>query len=91
MAATKEGRVDLRIDADQKRIIERAAALRGQSVSEFIRAAAVEGAQAAVRHAEVTTLVSARDRERFLAILDADDEPAPALARAAARHRRSVV
>lgn len=89
-ATTKNDRVDLRIPSDQKRLIERAAAMRGQTVSDFIRGAAVEGARSALQGMDVTVL-SARDRDRFLAILDeADAQPNAALQRAAEHYRTAV-
>lgn len=88
-ASAKSERVDLRIPPDQKRLLEQAAALRGQSLSDFIRSTAIEGARAVVRRADVTIL-STRDRDRFLAILD-DDAPPNAALRRAARHYKAAV
>ena len=85
----KRERLEARVTREQKRLIERAAALCGTSVTEFVVASAHEAASNAIRDAEVLHL---RDeaRETFLgAVLH---PPVPnAAARAAVRwYRRNV-
>jgi uncharacterized protein (DUF1778 family) len=88
MAATsRKERVDLRISADQKQLIERAATLSGQTLSSFILGTTVERAREIVRESAVINL-SNRDRDRFLKALDdASARPSAALRRAAKRHK----
>jgi uncharacterized protein (DUF1778 family) len=88
MAATsRKERVDLRISADQKRLIERAATLSGQTLSSFILGTTVERAREIVRESAVIDL-SNRDRDRFLKALEDDSaRPNAALRRPARRHK----
>jgi len=80
MAAETE-RIEVRLSREHKAVIEQAAALRGQSISAFVVAEALERA----RQLQVTAL-SRRDWERFLEIMDREQEPTPALAAAAKKH-----
>jgi uncharacterized protein (DUF1778 family) len=80
--STKTERLEMRLSADHKALIERAAAVTGQPVTAFALSSLVERAEEILeRHQQ--TLVSARDRRIFMAILEADDEPSPALVEAA--------
>ena len=81
--ATKTERIEMRVSPEHKALIERAAALRGQSISAFVVAEALESA----RRIQVTTL-SKRDWEEFIRILEGDEEPTPALRAAAQEHRK---
>lgn len=82
----KQERLEARIAPSQKRLIERAAQLRGTTVTEFVVVSAQEAAAKTIQEFEVLAL---RDdaRERFVqAILN---PPAPNdAARAAARRYR---
>lgn len=79
--ATKVERVEARLTGEQRRQIEQAAALAGESVSSFLVLAALERAESVVvEHA--TTVVPAAYFDRFAASLDEADEM-PRLARAA--------
>jgi uncharacterized protein (DUF1778 family) len=78
--------LEVRLTPDQKRLIERAAALRGMNTSEFITFSALRVATEIIRDFEMLSL---RDRERELfvgAILNPPAPNAPARA-AAARYR----
>jgi uncharacterized protein (DUF1778 family) len=89
-AGVRKGeRLDLRLPAELKEIIERAAAALGQTVSSFILGVAVPHARGVLRDAETLTLTG-QDRDRFLAALDADDEPSEALRRAAGRYKAAI-
>lgn len=77
-------RMDFRLQADHKALIEQAAALSGQTVSQFAVAAMLEAARASIERATLTEL-SNRDRDAFLAMLDAEAEPNAALRAAAER------
>ena len=80
---TKSERIEVRLSAEHKAVIAAAAALRGQSLSAFVVAEALERA----RQIRLTALTR-RDWERFLEIMDREDEPTPALGAAARKHRR---
>ncbi len=82
--ATKTERIEVRLSAAHKALLEDAAALRGQSLSAFVVSEALEQA----RRLRLTVLTR-RDWEIVLAVLDGDDEPAPALVEAAQKHGRS--
>ncbi len=84
--STKTDRLELRLTPQQRELIERAAALRGQVLASFIRSELFERAQEIVdQHAQ--TELSARDFRRFLDVLDRDPEPVPALKAAFRRHK----
>jgi len=85
---SRDARLDMRLSADHKRLIEQAAALSGQSMSDYAVSHLVERAQATVQEATLTRL-SARDRDTFLQLLDADPKPNAALKRAAQRYKRN--
>ena len=67
-------RLEARATPAQKRLIERAAALRGTSVTEFVLMSAQEAATRAIRDSEVLSL---RDEARELFIKTILDPPAP--------------
>lgn len=90
MPKVRSERLDLRLAPEVKQEIERAAALSGQSLSNFVLGAAVPRAREVLREADVIRL-TARDRDRFLAALDRDDaEPNAALTRAAERYKAAT-
>jgi uncharacterized protein (DUF1778 family) len=81
-ASIKDERLDLRLPAEQKILIERAAVLAGQSVSAFVLGAAIERSRHLLSEANVITL-SDRDWDHFLTALDdLDARPNAALLRA---------
>jgi uncharacterized protein (DUF1778 family) len=87
---SKTERLDLRLPADTKRLIEHAAALSGQTVSTFVLGLIVPTARRAVQDSEVIKL-SSRDRDRVTAALDkADAKPNAALKRAARRYQALI-
>lgn len=83
---TRNARLDFRLSPRHRRIIERAASLTGQSISDFAVTSLVHAAQSTLERAAVTQL-TARDRDRFLKLIDSDAKPNKAL-RAAARNYR---
>lgn len=87
MSATKaDARINVRLPSALKQTIAEAAAALGQSVSEFTVATVVQEARQVLQTAQVTML-SKRDRDRFLAALDdADASPNAALKAAARRY-----
>ncbi len=86
--AIKEKRVELRIEEDVQRLIQRAAASTGEPASEFIRKAAIARAEQVLAQ-EVTTTMSAAQFEQLLSSLDAAD--AATELTAVARRRRTFV
>ena len=84
--ASKAERLEARLTPVQRRQIEQAAALAGESVSAFMVAAALERAGSVVTE-QATTVVPATYFDRLLASLDQTD-PSPQLLRAADAARR---
>jgi len=71
---TAAARLDLRLNVSDKNRIARAAALRGMSVSVFVREAVLREADSAIAADAVVTLSEAETR-RFLAALDTPFAP----------------
>ena len=86
---TKDARLQIRLGRQLKDLIERAAILSGQNMSDFATTVLAERARQVVEKHE-TTVLSNRDRDLFLAILDRDYEPNEALKRASKRLSRNV-
>lgn len=79
----KQQRLEARITPDQKRLIERAAELRGTTVTEFVIASAQQAAADTIRDFEVLTL---RDQARKIFVNAILNPPLPnEAARAAVR------
>ncbi|HMQ58104.1 MAG TPA: DUF1778 domain-containing protein [Rhizobiaceae bacterium] len=74
LADNKTDRFQLRIPSTHKALIARAAALSNQDMTAFILDRVVPQAQAVVDAAEVT-VVSVRDFERILELLDNPPKP----------------
>ncbi len=87
--ATQDTRLDVRLPEDNKKLIEQAAGLLGQTVSAFTVSTLVREAQEVVEHFAMLRL-SNRDRDAFLAALDSPPEPNVRLRKAARRHDRKV-
>ncbi|MDP3231360.1 MAG: DUF1778 domain-containing protein [Myxococcales bacterium] len=83
--AERTQRLDFRLTASNRKLIERAALLLGQPLTAFAVRVLVEQAEQVIAQDSERKL-SARDWKRFLEILD-DDTVTPALARAAKRYR----
>jgi len=85
----KQERLEARVTPAQKRLIERAAALRGTSVTEFVVASAQQAATGAIRELDVLHL---RDEAREVFINAVLYPPAPSdMARAAVDWNRQRV
>ena len=80
MAATT-ARVEFRLQPDEKDLIEQAVRLLGMTISDFARPRLVQEARQIVTEYSITRLTN-RDRDIFLAMLDADTEPNAALRQA---------
>ncbi len=86
---TIAARFDLKMDADEKAIVAKAAALMGTTMAGFVRAAAKEKAQVLLeREARVT--LSERDFSAFARALNTAFTPNPALKEALTQARRKV-
>jgi len=83
--AAASARLEFRVRPDRKTLIERAAELVHEPVSEFARAAAEEKAERVIREHEATTTVPAGFFDDLLDALDAPPSPNAALTRAAQR------
>jgi len=82
-----ETRLDVRLRLDTKELLLQAAALRNETLTQFVISTLSEAAEKVVAQHTQTTL-SNRDRDTFLALLDNAPAPNPALKRAASRYRR---
>jgi uncharacterized protein (DUF1778 family) len=88
--ATRAERVEARLTPIERRQIEQAAALAGESMSAFMVLAALERAETVVVE-QATTVVPAAYFDRLVASLDeAEDAPRLARAASAARRRRRI-
>ncbi|MCB2206211.1 DUF1778 domain-containing protein [bacterium] len=85
----KDRRIDLRLDAKQKALLEAAAAVTGQSLMSFIVSNSLTVAQRVLREYRDTEL-SVADSEIFMRLLENPEEPTEALLNAARRHRRKT-
>ena len=88
-ATAQDKRLDVRLAADHKNLIEQAASLRGQTVSAFAVSTLVAEAGRVVEESTVLHL-SNRDRDIFLAALENPSEP-NALLRKAAKHHATHI
>jgi uncharacterized protein (DUF1778 family) len=86
---TSAARFDLKMDADEKAVVARAAALLGTTMAGFVRAAAKEKAQLLLDRETRLTLTE-RDFTDFAAALDTAFTPNPALKAALTQVRRKV-
>lgn len=76
--AMKDVRIDLRTSASQKTLLEQAAELKHTSLSSYILASSLKQAQLDVAENE-TLLLSNRDRDLIMSILENQLEPNEAL------------
>ena len=86
--ARNDARLNFRLPAELKAVIEEAAAALGQSVSDFAVATLVLTARKVIHQRSVTELTN-RDRDRFLSQLDdTDAKPNKVLVDAAMRYKK---
>jgi uncharacterized protein (DUF1778 family) len=83
----KMDRIDLRITREQKKLLARAAALSGVSMSSFLVNNALDQAKRIVVKSETITL-SDRDRDLFYSILKNPPKPNKNLVKLMRNHRR---
>lgn len=81
----KRARLEARLTSEQKALFERAAAVQGRSLSDFVVSSAHEAAVRTLRDHDVITL-SVRDSEVFVAALLDPPEPGEKLKAAARRY-----
>ncbi len=85
-----DARLNFRLAADMKDTIEEAAALTGQTVSDFAISVLVGSARRVIQEHDKTVLTN-RDRDTFLALLDQTDaRPNTALVAAARRYKKRL-
>ena len=85
-ASQKRERLEARVTLDQKRLISRAANLRGTSVTDFLLLSAQQAAKETIREFEMLRLQD-EAREVFVNALLNPPKPNKALRTAAARYR----
>jgi uncharacterized protein (DUF1778 family) len=88
MLTTDKERVSARIPRESRKLLEKAAALSGATLNQFVVQAAVKEAQALLSR-EQTIVLTAADGERFFAALERPPAPNAALRKAAKAYRRS--
>ena len=84
---TKQERLEARIPAAQKRMLERAASLRGTTLTDFVLASAQEAATKTIKDFEMLSLCD-EAREVFIKALLSPPAPNKALHAAADRYKR---
>jgi uncharacterized protein (DUF1778 family) len=85
----KKARLEARVTLEQKALFQKAAAILGRSLTDFVVSSAHELATRTVREHEVMTL-TARDQEVFVAALLEAPQPGARLQAAARRYRRTA-
>jgi len=85
----REQRLDARVSAADKQLVERAAALSGHSTTGFIVASLREKARQVIREHETVDL-TARASEQIVAALQQPPEPSEALQRAVRDYEDNV-
>jgi len=87
--ALAQARFDLKMDAEEKRVVSKAAALMGTTMAGFVRSAAKEKAKELLDRESRVTL-SQRDFGAFARALDSAFKPNRALKQALSEARRKV-
>ena len=87
-AETKQERLQIRLDAQAKSILQRAAGHRHKTLSQFVLGTALEEAERVIRENEVVTL-SGADWQVFYDALTNPPAPNAALRKAYARYRKA--
>lgn len=89
-AEAKDDRLQVRLDAGAKSVLQRAARYRRKTVSQFVLATALEEAEKVIRENEVVTLAGP-DWKAFYDALTDPPAPNAALRKAFARHRKAAL
>lgn len=82
-------RLEARVTVDLKDLIQRAASLRGMSITEFVVSSAELEARKVVREHEVIKL-NARESKALIELLENPPEPGERLVAAVKEYRKSV-
>jgi len=86
----RDARLNFRLPLDLKEVIEAATTSFGQTVSEFAVCTLVQTARFLIEQRNVTIL-SGRERDRFIALLDdADRRPNATLVRASRKYKKHL-
>jgi uncharacterized protein (DUF1778 family) len=88
-ADIKDDRLQVRLDAESKSVLQRAASYRHKTVSQFVLATALEEAEKVIRENEVATL-SGPDWKIFYDALTNPPRPNPALRKAFAKYKKTT-
>ncbi|MFN4310317.1 MAG: DUF1778 domain-containing protein [Ferrovibrio sp.] len=88
-AETKDDRLQVRLDAESKSVLQRAASYRHKTVSQFVLATAMEEAEKVIRENEVVTL-SGPDWKVFYDALTNPPTPNAALRKAFAKYKKAT-
>ncbi len=88
-STAKESRLNIRCDVRARKLLDKAATYTHVSVSEFVLSHALASAEKVVQKNENITL-KPEDFHAFLAALDSQTEPNPALKKAFKRHSEQV-
>lgn len=78
-----------RLPRSVKERVEKAAIVSGQTLTDFAVSVLASSANEILERDYIAALTD-RDRDRLLALLDADDEPGPALHDAARLHKKLI-
>lgn len=87
---TKETRVEIRVSQEQKNLLEKAAALKGISLSAYMLSLTLEAAQSDITDHEHMVL-SDRDWDLFVSALENPPEPCANLQSAIQKFRQKYV
>lgn len=87
-AAVKKERLETRVAATHKKLFERAAAMRGQTLTDFVTTSLIEAAISTVKMFEGLTLNEA-DSKAFAKSLLAPARPPARLTKAAKKYQKS--
>jgi uncharacterized protein (DUF1778 family) len=82
-------RLDFRVSVESKTIIEQAASLSGQTVSDFAVTTLIKSAQEVISQNQQTKL-SQRDFKMFLEMLEGDDKPNDKLKNAVENYKKRI-
>jgi uncharacterized protein (DUF1778 family) len=85
--STRDARLEARVSRETKALWERAAAIQGRKMTEFVVSSAVEAAHRVLRESELADLTR-RDKIAFVEALLNPPAPNAKLRNAAARHAR---
>lgn len=88
VAQAKEERLQVRLDARAKGVLQRAASYRHKTLSEFVLSTALEEAERVIGENEIVTL-SSRDWKVFYDALTHPPAPSAALRKAYRRYRKA--